>query len=438
QKQWLSSGKITLIERASMLLFGVGTFYLLVRVLNKADYGTWMLFISIHAFIDTARSGFLKNPLIKHLGSAEPNEQKEIQGSSLFLNLSFSIATALILLLIGLPLSKAWDAPDLYSLIVVNLVLSVVMAFYSHAEYVLNAFLKFKATLVGNLVRSASLFVFIAIYFGQEMKLQLLWVAYAFCLSFFLGYLAMLLCSSNSFTVRIKLLSSRMKALLGYGKYTLATNLSAVFMRNVDIWMIGIYINPVAVGVYNVAIRIANLFEVPTMALAQVLFPQAVLKANAEGDSALKDLYEKSVSLLVVLLFPLVIFVIIFSSWIVELLAGEGYAEAAVILNITMLYGLIVPFNKQLGILLDAIGKAKTNTLFVLRNAIINLVLNAIFIPFWGLKGAAFATLSTYVIAMVINQIYLAKNFNVSLKGMVNWGAYYVKHIPKLMFRKIG
>jgi lipopolysaccharide exporter len=67
----------------------------------------------------------------------------------------------------------------------------------------------------------------------------------------------------------------------------------------------------------------------------------------------------------------------------------------------------MIPLNRFMGIALDAIGKAKTNFLFVVRNTFINVISNYFFITEFGLIGAAYGTLSTYVIVTIINQVYL-------------------------------
>ncbi|TXC78640.1 oligosaccharide flippase family protein [Luteibaculum oceani] len=427
---WISSGKFTLLERVAMLVFGVFTFHFLVSILNKEDYGTWMLFISIHAFIDTARSGFFKNPLIRFLNQKEVLRQESLQTSSLLLNLGFSIIFSLILLLAAIPIANSWNAPGLVPLIYVNVVLNVVLSFFTHYEYIQAARFRFKGTMIGNLIRSGLMCAAVFVYYIQDVQLDLWTLAWYFTAAAFAGAAYMFFSSRDLILFSWRTDKSWIKQLFNYGKYTLGTNLSAVVMRNIDTWMLGWYISPAAVAIYAVAIRIANLFEVPTMALAQVMFPQAVQKAESEGPAALKSLYENSVATLQVMLIPLVIVVIVFSDWIVELIAGPEYAEAGFILNITMLYGLIIPFNKQMGILLDAVGKAKTNMLFVARNAIINVVLNALLIPIWGIPGAAWASLFTMLLVMGINQRYLNKNFDVTLAAVFGNMLKVSKELP--------
>src|SRR5690606_29707012 len=118
-------------------------------------------------------------------------------------------------------------------------------------------------------------------------------------------------------------------------------------------WMIGWMMNPGAVATYNVAMRVANLFETPTQALAQILFPKAIQEIRKEGSGAFKRLYERSVALILLPTIPFTLFVLLFSESIIDLLAGKGYQGSAEVLMLTMLFGLLIPFNKQMGILMD-------------------------------------------------------------------------------------
>lgn len=428
---WISSGKFTLLQRISMLFFGVLTFYLLVRILDKQAYGIWMLFISTTALLDTARNGFFKNPLVRYLNKTDSKNKSELQATSFCMNMLYSVITSLLMIGLSYLLEVGWEAPGLTSLFYVYFLTNLFLAIFYHCEYMQVAHFRFKGLFVGYFLRSGVLFVFVTVFYFTSFTLDIVLLGICYGIAALMGAAAMFLYSRDLLKLRLHLHKKWMLKLFAYGKYTFGTNISAVFMRNVDTWMLGWYISPVAVAVYNVAIRIANLFEVPSMALASILFPKAVKQAENQGEKALKGLYEKYVTLILLLTLPFVILVISFSNELVVLLAGENYAEAGFILNITMLYGLIIPFNKQMGVLLDAVGKAKINMLFVIRNAAINIILNAIMIPYFGLMGAAYATLSTMIIVFIINQVYLSRNFNIELKSLITYSRYFV-----LQFRK--
>lgn len=435
---WIDSGKFTLLQRVSMLAFGVLTFYLLVRMLDKEGYGVWMLFLSVSALLDTARAGFLKNPLIRYLNTIDPEEKKNLQASSFAMNVLFSILSSTILVLGAGWLSASWDAPQITVLFYIYFFTNLLCSVFYHCEYLQIAHFRFKGPFWGYFLKSGLFSGCVAFFYFTDYTGDVVILSYCYLVTTLVATAVMVMFSYDLISFRVRFKATWLKELFSYGKYTLGTNISAVFMRNIDLWMLGWFISPAAVAVYNVAIRVANLFEVPLMALASVMFPQAVKKAEEEGESAMKELYEKSVSLILMMTTPMVILVLIFSDEIVWLLTGDGYEEAAMVLNVTMLYGLIMPFNKQMGILLDAIGKARLNMFFVAGNAILNCILNALLIPTFGVIGAAYATLFSMLTAMIVNQIYLRRTFAIEIKNLLHYSRYYFVEIRKRVFAKLG
>ena len=225
--------------------------------------------------------------------------------------------------------------------------------------------------------------------------------------------------------------------LYDYGKYTFGTNISSMVVRNLDSWMLGGLLSPTAVAWYNPAVRIANLFEIPATALASVAFPQAVKRIDEEGASAAKKIYEKSSVFIFASILPFVIFVLIFAEEVVILIAGQEYAETVPIVRVTILYGLVIPFNKQFGIVLDAMGKAKLNMLYVIRNAVINAILNYFFIKSFGVIGAAYATFSTFAISSILNQVYMYRHMNVRFDTYPGYFIEFYQMMYALLMSKL-
>jgi lipopolysaccharide exporter len=105
-------------------------------------------------------------------------------------------------------------------------------------------------------------------------------------------------------------------------------------------------------------------------------------------------LYERSVGLLVAMILPVAILCLIFAKWIIIIIAGEDYIEAAPILQIIILATLIQPYIRQFGTTMDSIGKPKINFYLLVFIAVINIGTNYFFISTFGLIGAAFGTLT--------------------------------------------
>ncbi len=438
ESYWIKNGKLTLLQRVSMLTFGVMNFYLLVRMMEKEDYGIWMLFVSISTLIQTTREGFFKKPLIRYINDLNGRDIEKLQGSSIILNVSFSIVSSLLLILISPFLANIWDAPDISKLIVIFFFTNILSGLFSHSNNVLEANFKFKGPLIANTLKSGILFSCILYNYLLGNTIDVILLCYYDLASVMVVTLVILFFSRKYQSRQLVWKPSMLRKLFDYGKYTLGTNISGIVLRNIDIWMIGWYMSPESVAVYNVAIRITNLFEVPIMAMASIIFPQAVRKSKLEGKSAFKNLYEKSLSVILLLVIPMVVGGIALSDLIIWILAGESYQEAADLLKVTMLLGLTVPFGKQMGILLDATGRARLNMLFVIRNAVINIILNAILIPYFGTIGAALATLSSSFMILIINQIFLNRNYDVSLTNLVSYSRQYIFELRKQIQARVS
>jgi O-antigen/teichoic acid export membrane protein len=113
----------------------------------------------------------------------------------------------------------------------------------------------------------------------------------------------------------------------------------------------------------------------------------------------------------------------LFAKPIIQIIAGEAYLESVPILQITLLYGLLLPYLKQLGTILNVMNKPHIGFYLMLFIFVFNLAINYIFISDFGIIGAAYGTLISYAVSIIINQQILKKELNVSF---VNTFRYYL------------
>jgi O-antigen/teichoic acid export membrane protein len=204
------------------------------------------------------------------------------------------------------------------------------------------------------------------------------------------------------------------KRILHFGKFVLGTNISSMLFNKMDLMMVGFFLNPAAVAVYNVATRVTNYLEVPMSGISQVIYPKIAMANNSGSKLEVGKLYEKSVGVIVALVLPLVIIVLGLSEWVVVLIAGKAYASAAPLLNILVLAVMIKPWGRLFGITLDAIGKPQLNFLLLATSLALNIILNLLFISWWGLEGAAIATLTAMILLVVTGQILMDRIIPIS------------------------
>ncbi|MCB0842906.1 MAG: flippase [Bacteroidetes bacterium] len=412
---WLKSGAYTFMERFSLQLFRFGSFYFLVRGLSREHFGIWTIFLILSTLIEVARAGLVQNALVKFLSVAENTRvQGRINTASLTLNIVLTLISSLILFVMAQIQHVFWDVTLLDELIYVYILTTFALIPFYQFNFIQQANLDFKGIFYSNVVRQGLFFAYVLICFLiPNYPFRLIHLAAAQTVGAIAGSLVAYFMSRKYLFFSPRLDRRWLKWLLGYGKYVVGTNLGSMFIKTIDQLMLGVMVSPIAVAIYGTAIKITNLVEVPTQSIAAIVFPQSARRIENEGRESVKRLYEKSVGVILALIIPGIIFVLFFPEMILKIVAGESYVDAAPILRITMLYGLFVPFARQFGTMLDAMGKPKVNFAIVMLSALLNILFNYIFISRWGLIGAAYGTLITYLIVFIINQIILFQELRV-------------------------
>lgn len=417
---WLKSGLLTLLQRGSILIFGIGGFMILVRLLNKQDYGTWMLYISIITIMEMIRNGFIRNSMVKFLAAAQDEpETRHILSASLVLHLGITVLQTVLILGVSQFLPDFWSAPGLDDILYIAIPGLFFLLPFCHFEFVQQANLSFKGTFWSHFVRRGGLFAYILFAFIFDWEVSLISLAWVQVITVLLGAMVGYVYTRQYTWYSGHYHHGWMVRLFHYGKYTFGTNISSMLTSNMDQWMLGRMISPAAVAVYSPALRVANLVEVPTVSVSSIVFPQVAKKIEEEGESAAKRLYEKSVALILAIILPLSLGIFLLAKPVILILAGREYLDTVPILQVTIFYSFFVPFARQFGTVLDGMNKPKINFYFVLLNAILNAVFNYFFIKNYGVIGAAYGTLSSFIVAFVLNQIYLHRRLGVRLRNIL-------------------
>lgn len=186
----------------------------------------------------------------------------------------------------------------------------------------------------------------------------------------------------------------------------------AMLILDIDKFMIGLMLPDIEqVAYYSVAIFIATVIAVPQRAMHQIMLPLTAKYLNENDKVALEDLYKRSS---------------------MTLLVVSGFIFLLIILNINQLY-VILPKEFTGGlfvVLIVSLAKLYDNSLgnnnailfnsdyyrmvlfFGVLLAIMAIVLNAIFIPVYGIEGSAFATFLAVFIYNTIKIVFVKRKFN--------------------------
>jgi O-antigen/teichoic acid export membrane protein len=296
---------------------------------------------------------------------------------------------------------------------------------FLHFEYLQTAKSNFKAIFYCNLFRIAVPGIYIMVMYFFKLRMTLEDLAIVQIISTALGSYVAYLYVKDLAKIFDKVDWKLFRELFHFGKYTFGTNISSMVMKNTDSWMIGRLITPAAVAIYNPALRLSNLVEVPTLTIANIVFPSIPQKMKERGKEGVRDIYIKSVSLILAAMAPMVLPLFIFAEPIIRIIFGPEYIESAPILRVTIFYSLIIPFNRQFGTVMDGLKTPKLNFYLLLMIAVLNAILNYVFLISFGLIGSAYATLASYLVIFVLNQIILYRMFEINtfkvFEGIIEW-----------------
>lgn len=412
RKGWMKAGSYSLLGYAAQLGFAFVSFIVLVRMLPEHEFGVWVLFLTLTSFAEMGRGGLLQNAVIKYCVEEEA-EYANILASGFWVNTMGSMVLGLVLIALSYPLSKLWSAPELTRLMWWYLPWALLNGSARYLDFPHMVHHDFKGIFWSKGLYGGFFLLGIVGIWWWKREVTLVELA---ILQIFAAVPALLVYAlyGTKYLRWGKYSTTWAKRILHFGKYVLGTNISSMLFNKMDLMMVGFFLNPAAVAVYNVATRVTNYMEVPMSGIAQVIYPKIAL-ANSNGSKVeVGALYEKSVGVIVALVLPLVLLVLGLSEWVVILVAGKAYASAAPLLNILVIAVMIKPWSRLFGITLDAIGKPQLNFALLGLGLVLNIILNTLFISWWGLQGAAIATLVAMILLVVTGQILIERILPIS------------------------
>lgn len=203
------------------------------------------------------------------------------------------------------------------------------------------------------------------------------------------------------------------KYLKEYFLYSVKGHLGSIFdflHTRIDLFLINFFINPFSAGVYFASVKLAEGIWIFSASINTVLFPKL---ASEKDPQKLKELTPLVCRNILFLSFLLIIFLFIFSKWLIVFLYSEEYLGAVLPFRILLVGTLAVCGYSTLASDLGARGKPLLSTYAIGISVLLNIILNLFWIPRWGINGAALATTISYAaMFLVATAIYVKVSKN--------------------------
>lgn len=197
----------------------------------------------------------------------------------------------------------------------------------------------------------------------------------------------------------------------GFIKDSLPMFLSAsmiVLLGWSDVIILGIYSNSEIVGIYSVILKIAAVASFTLQAIDSILAPK-LSSAYHDGDMRLfKKLIKFSVLINFVFSSLIILGILIFKDFILGVF-GEGFYIASLALVILCVGQLFNAIGGPIGSVFQMTGHQRVFQNILIISFIINLTLNILLAPKYGINGVAVATAFSLIFSKVIGVIYAYK-----------------------------
>ncbi|AIY90168.1 flippase [Geoglobus acetivorans] len=197
------------------------------------------------------------------------------------------------------------------------------------------------------------------------------------------------------------------KELIKFSVPLMLTGIAGFVMTWMDTLMLGYYKSSEIVGLYSAATPLARLLPI-FLNSAAFLYPSIISRLYAhEKLTEMKRAYQVLTKWIFLLTLPLFSIMMLFPAATIAFFFGPNYISASQALQILALGFMFHTFLGLNGLSLVVIGESRFIMVSSILSSILNLMLNALLIPVYGMSGAATATAVSYIAGNVLVSIKL-------------------------------
>jgi O-antigen/teichoic acid export membrane protein len=375
--------------------FSIGTVILLTRYLGIVGFGqynTAMVFVGF--FVIVANLGIYEIAVREMAQNI--NKRAEIFGNVIFYRLFSALVIFLLAFLIGLLMPYA---PILKLAIGIVALQSLIESITEILRAIFQIHYRMDLpTIIEILCRGL---YFVLIFLAIELKFSLLGILGFFVVSTFINLILM-------YFLSLKFVQIKPQVDRKYWRYFILESwplgLAAVLiMINgiMGIILLSFFKPMTDLGIYGIAYRIfANLILIPFI-FADLILPK--LSELYKTDRVrLKKFFQKAFDIILIVVFPIAILFFVMAPYSVYIIAGKDFIAASSPVKIVVIAAATIFLSAAFFNFLIASGKQKWLILSASLVAVLNIFLSLILIPRYSYNGAAFATLISEIIYLLV------------------------------------
>jgi len=401
-KKYFKNTSWLFAEKILRILISFVVTVLVVRYLGPEQFGLLSYAISFYGLFSAISILGLESISIRELVNY-PERRDKVLGSVFLLRLAGGIVT---ICLIALTLFISGESTDISFLILI-ISTSAIFQSFGVVDYYFRAEVKAKYSVYVmsiSVLISSSLKILLII-----LKTPLIYFASVFSVEFFIAAVGFTAVYKHN---NLKLFNWRFRKKMAQSllkdswPLILSGLVVSVYMK-IDQVMIKNMLDSKELGYYAAAARLSEAWYFIPIALTNSLFP-AIVNAKKASEKFYFNRMQKLYDILAWMAIAIALPVSLFSGDIINLIFGNQFQSAAPVLTIYIWAGVAVFLGVASSQYLITENFTKLSFVRTLIGMVINVVLNFVLIPNYGIVGAAVATLVSYSIA-TFSLIFISK-----------------------------
>jgi len=406
----LSGFKIDLFSKVIRNVSGGLLAVVLARLLTPEEYGLLYLSISLFTIITLLGTFGIGGSAARYITEYEERDSKQIrriiETTAAFLMITLTVV-AIALVFSRNILISALGESAIEPLLLIGVIYVVTKGITDSGRRICQGFKQIKwaayVEIVQALVRLTVAITLAYIGFGAVGALAGYVVASIIGVTLIIvviGYLYLQSPSGGTIEAGLR------RRIAEYALPLAMTSSSDTVIKRVDILLIGVFLNPLAVSFYIVGKQITTVLKSPANSLGFAISPrfsEQIEKGNLEIASRL---YAEALTGTVLFYLPAMVGLVIVAEPTLAIVFGPEYVGGTVVLQILTIYLFVQAISYITGGGLNYLGRAKHRAYAKVGIAVGNFGLNLVLIPTIGIIGAAISTAGAYVVYVAYN-IYL-------------------------------
>lgn len=389
---------ITIITRISQLVLGIITSIIIARVLGPQGKGIYSLAILLPSLLVMFGNFGISQASVFYIGKKKYSPG-EILANNIILSFLLGIISFLIGLIIILFFSNSLFPEIKKIYLFLALFLVPLQFFLNFVNYILLGLQRIKEFNFISILRSFIFLIFLLLFlllFNLDIKA----VIVANILSCFIGIIILYYLAKKIIgNFHLHFNKSYYKDAFRYGTKVYLGNIIGSLHYRLDIFLINIFLNPIAVGFYSIATALSEKIWLISQSAGTILFP----RVSSEKDESRLKKFTPIVCRNVLFITAIgAIFLFVLGHWIITLLYSMRFLESILPFHILLIGSVTMSGWRVLANDLYGRGKPELNIYISLVSVVLNIILNILWIPKFGIAGAAWATSISYTFAFII------------------------------------